>query len=79
MTKEWLKAILIGKKRLLKLSELKTVNVGNFQEVSVKHLYDDFSKREDLTTYFPDTIPKGKQIDREYFFNIVNTICNEEL
>ena len=42
MTKEWLKKILSGEKKLLEMTNLKPVHVGYFPEVSVKQLYDDF-------------------------------------
>ena len=79
MTKDWLKQILGGERKLLPLKELKPVHVGNFQEVSVKNLYNEFYEREEVNQYLPERMAKGKQIDREYFFNIVNTKCNEEL
>lgn len=79
MTKEWIKGILSGDKKLMKLKNLKTVNVGFYPEVSVKNLYDDYSSRADVKPYLPDKLPVGKQMDKEYFFNIVNTLYEEEL
>ena len=79
MTKEWLKKILTGEKRLMKLSELKPVHVGYFPEVSVKQLYSDFSSRSEMEPYLPEKIPKGKQLDKTYFFNIANTLFEKEI
>ena len=60
MNKDWLKQILMGEKRLLKKSEVKHTEVGNYQEISVKGLYDEFTKRPDVKPYFPDKLAKGK-------------------
>ena len=57
MTKEWIRGILKGDKKLCPLTDLKPVNVGNFPEVSVKALFNDFSKRPILKMYFPDKVP----------------------
>ena len=35
--------------------------------------------REPVKIYLPDKLPKGKAMDKEYFFNIVNTLYPEEL
>jgi len=79
MTKEWLKAILIGEKKLLKLDEVKAVHVGNFPEISVKKLYTEFAIRPEMRPYLPEKLAKGKQLEKEYFFNVVNTLFHEEL
>ena len=77
MTKEWLKQILAGTRKLLKLTEVRPVHAGHFPEVSVKNLFEEFSIRPEVNIYLPEKLPKGKQMDKSYFFNIVNTMCNE--
>ena len=79
LNKDWLKQILSGEKRLMKLDDVKQVNVGNYNEISVKHLYKDFSTRPEMKLYLPDKLSKGRQMDKEYFFNIANTLYTEEL
>ena len=32
-----------------------------------------------MKPYFPDKLSKGKQMDKTYFFNVVNTLYEEEL
>ena len=63
-----------GKKKLLKLNEVKFVHVIKYDELSVKNLYDKFMTLEGFADYFPDKYPKGRVIDREYMFNIANTL-----
>jgi len=80
MNKEWIKNILNGSKKLLKLTQIKPVNVGNFPEVSVKHLFEEFSGRPEIAVYMPPvTSKKMKQLDRKYFFTVVNTFFPEEM
>ena len=63
-----------GKKQLLKKSEVRTIQVPHYDELSVKALYPEFKKDSELMAYFPDTYPPGKGPPREYFFNVLNTI-----
>ena len=44
VTKDFLKDVLQGHKKLLKTSEVRFINAPLFDEISVKHLYDDVSK-----------------------------------
>ena len=71
--------ILTGEKKLIPLKELKQVEAGHFPEVSVKGLYEEFSQRAALQPYMPPKLGKGKQLDKRYFFNVVNTLYEEEL
>ena len=52
----------------------KGVVVIKYDELSVKNLYEKFMKLEGVAQYFPDSYPKGRVCDREYLFNIVNTL-----
>ena len=71
--------ILNGEKKLLPLKGLKPVEMGHYPELSVKKLYAEFSNRQEVKMYIPPTITKGKQIDKKYFFNVVNTLHEDEL
>ena len=71
--------ILSGEKKLLHKSSLKTVDVGNYPEISVKSQYNDFAERAEIKPYMPPKINKGRQCDKEYFWNIVNSLCEEEV
>ena len=76
-TKEFAKQVFCGNKKLLKLREVKFIAVTKYDELSVKNLYDDFISLEGMIHYFPDKYPKGRQCDREYMFNIANTLYED--
>ena len=78
-SKEWIRMIFNGEKKLLKLSDLKPVEVGNYPELSVKKLYAEFADRPTVKPYMPPKVIKGRQIDKRYFFNIVHTMHSDEL
>ena len=79
LTKEWIRLILSGEKKLLPLKDVKPINVGNYQEISVKGLYEDFANRPLLKPYMPPKINKGRQCMKEFFFTLVNSFFGEEL
>ena len=74
MTKDHLKAILAGKKQLLKKADVNYVTVTKYDEISVKAMFPMFKKDPVFMSYFPDKYPKGKNPPREYFFNVLNTL-----
>ena len=63
----------------MKIFEVKFISVPKYDELSVKSLYNDFMKLPYVKYYFPDKYPKGRQADREYLFNVVNTLHSETL
>ena len=73
VTKDHLKHILAGRKKLLKMSEVKFCNVPTYDELSVKGLYGKIMKEPDMAELFPDRYPKGRQCERAYMFNCWNT------
>ena len=79
VTKEWIRLILQGDKKLIPLKQLKPVEMGHYPELSVKKLYEEFSKRSDIQIYMPPKVGKGRQLEKRYFFNIANTIYEDEL
>ena len=74
INKDFLKQILCEEKKLLTLKEVQNICVPKYDELSVTNLYPDLSQRQDFMKYFPDSMPKGRQPDRTYFFNVLNTI-----
>ena len=78
LTKEWIRLVIRGDKKFCTLLELKPVSVGNFPELSVKALWDEFSKREALKPYLPPKVYKDRYVDKSYFFDILNTFCHDE-
>ena len=59
-TKDFAKEVFSGRKRLLKMREIKFINVTKYEELSVKNLYDNFLSLEGMQFYFPDKYPKGR-------------------
>ena len=76
-TKDFAKAVFSGQKRLLKMREVKFINVTKYDELSVKSLYDNFLTLEGMKFYFPDKYPKGRCCDRDYMFNVANTLYED--
>jgi len=52
--------ILSGEKRLMKLNDIKAVNVGHYPEVSVKALYEEYLNRPEVKIFLPNDLPKGR-------------------
>ena len=77
ITKDWLKLIFAGKKRLMEMNEVKRVNVKSYDELSVIKLWPDYSQDPEFMMFMPDSFPKGKNCDKKYFFNILNTVHPE--
>ena len=73
ITHGFLKDIFAGDKNLLKLSEVKFIQVPKYDEISVKNLYDKFMELPNMRTYFPEKYAKGRNCDREYLFNVTNS------
>ena len=76
-TKDFAKEIFSGQKKLLKLREVKFVNVTRFDELSVKNLYGRYMELEGFKFYFPTKYPKGRQCEREYMWNVANTLYED--
>ena len=74
ITKDFLKDVLGGKKRLLGENDVKRVNMPHYDELSVKGLWGELSQDPEFMTFMPDSFPKGKMCDRTYMFNILNTV-----
>ena len=46
-------------------------------ELNVKDLWNKYRDMPELNRYLPDRVPKGRQLDRTFFFNILNTVSPE--
>ena len=73
VNKDFLKAVFKREKALLKLSEVKRINVPLYDELSVVSIWPMVKTDKHLMCYFPEKLPKGRVPDRAYFFNILNT------
>ena len=61
----------------MEMKDVKFINVPMFDELSVKNLWPDLQTSPVFMQYFPDKLPKGKLPQRDYFFNIMNSLNGE--
>ena len=73
MNKDFLKEVFREEKHLLKLNEVKRVNVPLYDELSVLTFWPMVYKDQNLMRIFPSKLPKGRVPDREYFWNVLHT------
>ena len=74
LNKDFLKQVLAGDKQLLELKHLKQVYVPVYDELAVQKIWPLIKEDRAMMRYFPDKLPKGRLPDREYFWNIVNSV-----
>ena len=74
VNKDFLKQILAEEKELLPIKDVRFINVPMYDELSVKRLWPEMKNSPDFMKYFPDKLPKGRLPDRDYFFNVMNTV-----
>ena len=58
---------------------MKACEVGNYPEVSVKALYEEYAKRPEVEPYMPPKLHKGRTLSKRYFWDVVGTIFAEEV
>ena len=74
LNKDFLKSVLVEDKDLFKLSAIKFKHVPLYDELSVVQLWPSLQKDAQFMKYMPDKLPRGRVPDREYFFNVLNTL-----
>ena len=74
INKDFLKEILAEEKELIPIADVRFINVPMFDELSVKRLWPEMQLSPDFMKFFPDKLPKGRLPDRDYFFNVMNTV-----
>ena len=68
-----------GEKELIPRAHIKTVDVPNYDELSVSNLWPHLKNDPSFMKFFPDEMPKGRLPSREYFFNVMFTGMGEYL
>ena len=68
-----------NEKKLLKKSQIKPIQVPQYDELSVKRLWTDLKAEPSFSVYFADHLPGDKMPSREYFYNVLNTIYTDYL
>lgn len=74
MSKEFLKQVFSGQKKLLLMSQIRPINVPAYQELSVKNLFDSVMLDEEAKIHFPDDKNKDSFGDKAYFFTVLNSL-----
>ena len=79
LNKDFLKAVFADEKKLLKKKQVDYISVNHWDELSVHKLWPDLKDDAAFNIYFQDTYADQKDTNREYFFNILNTIYTDYL
>ena len=79
VNKDFLKDIFTEQKKLLKKKEVDYIAVPQWDELGVMKLWHDLKDDAAFNVYFQDTYTDQKAPNREYFFNILNTIYPDYL
>ena len=74
MNRDFLKQVLAGQKKLLKVNEARYINMPKYDELSVKNIFPRFRNDPQVMLYLQDEYPKDRYPDRQYFFTILNTV-----
>ena len=71
----FLRDILADKKLHLKQNEVIRLEIPNYQELSVKNLYEDAMKDAELAKYLPNKDQLSNKLpEREFFFGVLCTM-----
>lgn len=74
INKDFLKRVLREEKHLMPLTDVKYVNVPRYDELSVRKFWPIFQSDESFMKFMPEKDYKSILPDREYFWNIANTV-----
>ena len=77
MNRDFLRGVLRGDKTLLPLNKVIKVEVPKYDELAVKQLQGHLKNDPAFMRFFPDSLPKGRFYDREYFFQILYHVHRE--
>ena len=77
VNRDFMKQLLGEAKSLLELRTVQHVNMPRYDELSVKKFWPLMQKDEVFMKYLPDPTPDGRLPEREYFWNVLNTLKNE--
>ena len=74
LNRDFMKQLLAEEKRLLELRAVQQVNMPRYDELSVKKFWPLMQKDAIFMEYLPDPTPDGRLPEREYFWNVLNTL-----
>ena len=79
ITKDFFKDVFAERKLLLNFAEVKNINVPHYPELCFKDIYEQYKNDPQLKKFLPDNFAKGRQIDRNFFFNVFISLNPEKL
>ena len=74
LNRDFYKAVFAGQKKLLRVQEVKHINVPKLQELSLKSLGSSLKDDEQLALYLPSKWHEKGKLDRVWVFNVINSI-----
>ena len=74
LNRDFMKQLLGEEKKLLELRAVRQCNVPRFDELSVKKFWPLMQPDANFMLYMPDPTPEGRLPEREYFWNVLNTL-----
>jgi len=77
LNRDFMKQLLAEEKKLLELRQVVHVSVPRFDELSVKKFWPLLQRDPVFMLYMPDPVPEGRLPEREYFWNVLNTLQTE--
>jgi len=66
--------VFTGGKFLYKKKDIDYIHVSHYEELSVKNLWVELKDDATFRKYFSDEYPADRKPNREYFFNVLNTL-----
>ena len=79
VNKDFLKHKFAGNKQLVPRNQIRPIEVPHYDELSVEALVKDVTTIPDLSKFSPKQKTPSNRRDREYFFNILNTVVPDYL
>jgi hypothetical protein len=77
LNKDFMKQLLVEEKKLLELRQVVHCSVPKYDELSVKKFWPLMQKDAGFMLYMPNPTPDGRLPEREYFWNVLNTLQTE--
>ena len=74
LNRDFMKQLLAEDKKLLELRAVLHVNMPRYDELSVKKFWPLMQPDAVFMLYMPDPTPEGRLPEREYFWNVLNTL-----
>ena len=74
LNRDFMKQLLVEDKKLLELCKVIHCSIPRFDELSVKKFWPLMQQDKAFMLYMPDPTPEGRLPEREYFWNVLNTL-----